>query len=62
MTDSAGTIREDPVTCEAVEIQGYDIILGYDWLISANPDINYKEHTWNYRDNEPTQLLRISAA
>ena len=62
ITDSAGTVREDPVTCEAVEIQGYDLILGYDWLTSVNLDINYKEHTWSYRDKEPTRILRVSAA
>ncbi|OQD64946.1 hypothetical protein PENANT_c409G07288, partial [Penicillium antarcticum] len=29
MTDSAGTIREDPVTCEAVEIQGISAAVYY---------------------------------
>jgi hypothetical protein len=62
MTDSEGNVREDPMTCEAVDIQGYDIILGYDWLSSANPDINYKENTWRYRKDKPIPISKISAA
>jgi hypothetical protein len=55
LTDASGAMRNEDVTCEAVKIQGYVIILGYDWLQHANPDINWALGTWLWRSPSSQQ-------
>ena len=55
LTDALGAMRDEDVTCEAVNMQGYDMILGYDWLQHANPDINWALGTWLWRPLSPSQ-------
>lgn len=56
LTDASGAMRDEDVTCEAVNMQGYDMILGYDWLQHANPDINWALGTWLWRPPSPSQI------
>jgi hypothetical protein len=42
--------RESVQTLEAVDIAGYDIILGYPWLRDINPDCDWENRTWAYRE------------
>jgi hypothetical protein len=38
--DSDRVLNSLVISYESVEIVGYDIILGHNWLVRANPDIN----------------------
>lgn len=50
-TDRADITREFRHTFNAVEMVGYDIILGYPWLRQTNPDVDWLEETWAYRQH-----------
>ncbi len=56
--DSESAIREHPHAFEAVDIQGYDLILGYPWLMVVNPNIDWAARTWTYRTKEvPVEIM-----
>ena len=50
------------VPYESVEIVGYDIILRHDWLVRANPDINWAEDTWRWRPSTGRRGDKITTA
>ena len=58
--DDSQEVFED-LECEfhAVNMQGYNIILGYPWFDAVNPDIQWHHKTWNYRKPQAT-ARRIS--
>jgi Reverse transcriptase (RNA-dependent DNA polymerase). len=50
--DNNGMRRTQSHGFEAVDIEGYDAILGYPWLQEINPDPNWSKKTWSYRTIE----------
>ncbi|EGE08377.1 hypothetical protein TEQG_08797 [Trichophyton equinum CBS 127.97] len=38
-----------------LSLEGYDIILGFLWLRSINPDINWRNNTFTYRKTDPVE-------
>jgi hypothetical protein len=61
MRDSAGVVRNHELTCEAVDMSGFDMIIGMDWLTDVNPDICWRTRTWRYRTSH-REAERITAA
>lgn len=60
-TDSHDITREGKHFFETVDIKGYDLVLGFPWLHDEDPDINWHERTWRYRNPSkplsPNRLL-----
>ena len=48
--DANGLNRTHTHVFEAVDITGYDLILGFPWLQATNPIIDWEARTWIYRD------------
>lgn len=61
MRDSVGVVRNHELTCEAVDMSGFDMIIGMDWLTDVNPDICWRTRTWRYRTSH-REAERITAA
>lgn len=49
ITDSRGQVRECDLDVQIVDIAGYNMVLGRDWLMPMNPDVNWADSTWKYR-------------
>src|SRR5436190_14536275 len=58
-TDSNSVARSRAHAFEAVDLHGYDIILGYPWLQVVNPDIDWPVKTWSYRTKDGADLIEI---
>lgn len=58
-TDRNGLTREFRHNFDAVDLIGYDMILGYPWLMEVNPDPNWRKKTWAYW--ETPRITTISA-
>ncbi|MBO0236859.1 hypothetical protein, partial [Vibrio parahaemolyticus] len=43
---------ETPITLDAVDMEGFDVILGFPWLKHVNPLINWQERTWAFREGK----------
>ena len=52
--DSHGVSEDLECEFHAVDMQGYDMILGYPWLDAVNPDIQWHHRIWNYREPQAT--------
>ena len=50
VADQKGLAREHVHSFEAVEMAGYDVILGFPWLFAINPEIDWIKRTWVYRE------------
>ena len=59
--DSKGVSRTMTQTFLATDIKGYDVILGYPWIVAANPDCQWAERTWIYREEQAKDIQLISA-
>jgi hypothetical protein len=60
--DMDGLSRNHTHVFEAVDMDGYDMILGFPWLQATNPDIDWVQKTWRYRDISDIQVLNIITA
>lgn len=47
-TDSLGKTRLVQQTLLSIDLQKYDLILGFPWLQAVNPQIEWKEGTWYF--------------
>ena len=52
LTDASGTRRRQKLALEAVDMSGYEAILGHDWLQQANPDIDWSTGDWHWRPSQ----------
>lgn len=60
--DSAGSVQHCELACSAVDMSGYDLILGYDWLRAVNPLIYWSQPQWYYGGQaERIRVEEISA-
>ena len=62
LADSRGKKQERTLKAYAVDMRGYDLILGYPWIHDVDPDIHWREQYWTYRDppKEPARLVDIA--
>ena len=58
-TDRNDLTREFRHVFDAVDLSGYDMILGYPWLTECNPDLDWRTRTWVYR--EASEVSTLSA-
>lgn len=61
LADSTGTRTRLKWQCESVDMSRYDMILGYDWLQTVNPDIDWAQCRWSYKDETPSELEVVAA-
>ena len=61
-TDTNQFTRQALHAFEAVDIEGYDFILGLPWLKATNPDIDWDNGTWKYREAAQIQIMHPSKA
>ncbi|KAJ5758763.1 hypothetical protein N7520_005919 [Penicillium odoratum] len=54
LADSEGNKKKHTGIFEAVDMQGFDLILGYDWLQLVNPEIDWRTETWSFRASKGT--------
>jgi transposase InsO family protein len=47
--DKKREVRTQLQAFEAVDLDGYDAILGWTWLYEVNPKVNWHKRTWKYR-------------
>jgi hypothetical protein len=59
--DADGLSRNHTHVFEAVDMDGYDMILGFPWLQATNPDIDWVQRTWRYRDLSDMKVSIITA-
>ena len=60
--DTKGDIVEEKDFFHAVDIQGYDIILGYPWLQTRNPDVDWTTGRWAYTPRStPPEVTDVHA-
>ena len=57
--DTGGLKRTTTQTWEAVDIAGYDAILGFPWFKSVNPEIDWSKYTWTYRQTKSLDEVEI---
>ncbi|KAI9783736.1 MAG: hypothetical protein M1816_001172 [Peltula sp. TS41687] len=50
-TDNTGTTGESHSRLLAASFIAWDIVLGWPWLNELNPDINWRDERWSYRDD-----------
>ncbi|KAI9775957.1 MAG: hypothetical protein M1816_005654, partial [Peltula sp. TS41687] len=50
-TDNSGSTGELHSRLLAASLTGWDIVLGWPWLKELNPDINWRDERWSYRDD-----------
>ena len=62
-TDARGVTHSTTQTYLATEIRGYGAILGYPWLVAANPDCHWEQRNWTYRrtEEDSVQIQLVSA-
>ena len=58
IADSNGQAKQYGNQCYAIDIQGYDLILGYPWLQQYNPNLDWANGTWSY--TEPSTLPEVA--
>lgn len=49
MTDAQQTTRTLMQPFMVMDLEGYDVLLGWDWLIGTNPKIDWRAKRWSYR-------------
>ena len=54
--------KSEEVEFHAVDMRGYDIILGYPWLNIVNPDLRWREGIWVYHDEVPLAAKQVTLA
>lgn len=59
-TDRRGTCRSARVDYTATDIQGYEGILGYPWLLTVNPEVDWPDGSWCYRDATNPRVERVT--
>jgi hypothetical protein len=47
---------------KAIDLEGYDAILGWPWLQAANPEVDWIKWTWRYRRPRPYDLDIVMTA
>ena len=57
--DCEGTSRSRVVNYTAADIRHYEIILGAPWLYAVNPDCNWRQRAWSYRDDENDEEIEV---
>ena len=57
--DTGGLKRTTTQTWEAVDIAGYDAILGFPWFKSVNPEIDWSKYTWTYHQTKSLDEVEI---
>ena len=57
--DTGRLKRTTTQTWEAVDIAGYDAILGFPWFKSVNPEIDWSKYTWTYRQTKSLDEVEI---
>ena len=62
VADHKGLAREHVHSFEAVEMAGYDVILGLPWLFAVNPEIDWINRTWVYRENTEDYDISLLSA
>ena len=62
LADSRGRKQERTLKAYAVDMRGYDLILGYPWLHDVDPDIHWREQFWTYRDLVTTSERQVDVA
>ena len=58
IVDSHGQAKQYENQYYAIDIQGYDLILGYSWLQHHNPNLDWANETWSY--TEPSIPLEVT--
>jgi Reverse transcriptase (RNA-dependent DNA polymerase)/RNase H-like domain found in reverse transcriptase len=59
-TDMRGISRWGQHSYYAASLEGFELILGMPWLKSVNPDVNWAEGEWFYRESRTT--IRVDSA
>jgi hypothetical protein len=59
--DSRGVSRATNQTFLATDIKGYDAILGYPWLVATDPECQWAERKWIYREEKAKDIRMIKA-
>lgn len=49
-THNQGITRKAPREMHSVDIDGYDVILGYPWLRDVNPRVDWADRMWAYKE------------
>jgi transposase InsO family protein len=62
VADKEGLRREHVHSFEAVEMAGYDVILGFPWLFAINPEIDWIQRTWSYREKTEFHDIKLLTA
>ncbi|KAI9794087.1 MAG: hypothetical protein M1816_006712 [Peltula sp. TS41687] len=61
-TDNSGTTGELHSRLLAASFTGWDIVLGWPWLKDLNPDINWRDECWSYRDDSQEKPMPQGAS
>ena len=61
-SDHSGTTGESHSRLLAASFTDWDIILGWPWLKELNPDINWRDERWSYRDDSKEQPVPQGAS
>jgi len=57
-TDSQGTEKGGNTTFCAADLAHYDVILGFPWLLTWNPHVDWSEQSWRYtREDLPVAIV-----
>lgn len=59
-TDARGACFPTNHRFLATDLQDFDAILGYAWLYEVDPEVNWKERTWNYREQSSVRIELVS--
>jgi RNase H-like domain found in reverse transcriptase/Reverse transcriptase (RNA-dependent DNA polymerase)/Retroviral aspartyl protease len=62
VADDRGLERQNTYPLTAVDMAGYDVILGMPWLREANPDVNWAALSWRYREASSKEDVQILSA
>ena len=58
IADSHSQARQYENRCYAINIQGYDLILGYPWLQQYNYTLDWANRTWLYTElSTPLEVI-----
>ena len=57
--DTGRLKRTTTQTWKAVDIAGYDAILGFPWFKSVNPEIDWSKYTWTYHQTKSLDEVEI---
>ncbi|KAI9780499.1 MAG: hypothetical protein M1816_002838 [Peltula sp. TS41687] len=61
-TDNSGSTGEWHSRLLAASFTGWDIVLGWPWLKELNPDINWRDERWSYRDGSQEKPMPQGAS